>query len=86
MEFEGISRIQSSERVSAVFRNSGSGRQRQWALPSLPEPGRSPEMEGSMAEDVEFSALDPVIGAILTLLAPAACGRVASKIKELLAE
>jgi hypothetical protein len=84
MAFESISRIESSQRTTAV---SGSDRrQRGWPLASPPIPTAEPrpEQENERLDDCDFSALDPVICAILALLNPAACAQVAGEVKKVL--
>jgi hypothetical protein len=84
MDFEGIPPISSAQVTPAVSQRSQSGRG------GGQNPGRGstseprPETENKPSEEVEFSALDPMVGAILAEVTPAACGKVAEKVKEIL--
>jgi hypothetical protein len=84
MDFDGIPPVGSSEVTPGVNQRSQSGKG------GGERPGKSsnsepePRAENQPSEEVEFSALDPVVGLILAEVTPAACGTVAKKVKEIL--
>jgi len=86
MELESVSRVGLTERPQAVFNHSSSRNHRQWKNDAFPDSEARSEMEKPEEEEVEFSALDPQVGAILSEVTPAAYGIVALRISELLAE
>jgi hypothetical protein len=83
MGTETIARVRFSEQSSAVTWQSGSsGKEAPPTTLSLLE--HQPKSEHEDPDDVEFSALDPEVGAILTQVTPAACGQVAITVKRVL--
>jgi hypothetical protein len=86
MDFEGIPPVGSPVTAPGVNQRSQSGgRGRSQSDPgSNPEP--PPEKEQLPEKAVEFSAIDPMIGVVLAEVTPAACQKVAQKIKEILPE
>jgi len=84
MELDSIAPIGSPERTPAVSPHSRFRDRRRWASPGFSNPEPQPESENCQSEDVEFSVLDPAIGAILAQVNAAACGQAAARVKRLL--
>lgn len=84
MDFDGIPPVGSPEVTLGINQRSPSGNRRE------PNPGKSsnseaePKTENQPSQEVEFSVLDPVVGLILAEVTPAACGKVAKTVKEIL--
>jgi hypothetical protein len=84
MDFEGIPPVGSPGTAPGVNQRSQSGKR------DNPEPDRAsnpepqPATKDSQTPAVEFSEIDPVIGLTLAEVTPAACKKVAQKIKEIL--
>lgn len=84
MDFDGIPPVGSPEITLGINQrsHSGNGRGANPEKNSSSEP--EPKTENQSSEEVEFSVLDPVVGLILAEVTPAACGKVAQKVKEIL--
>jgi hypothetical protein len=84
MTSETIAPVGFSQKPSPVSSRPQSERERGSRFPCLPIPEPEPKAERGVDDDVEFSALDPEIGAILSQVGAVACAEVAITVKGLL--